>query len=85
MEQILIYHKDGSSELINDPVLFSTIKQAEHRKVLLGEDVITMTVEAATARNFGVGDYIQLFGMPRYTINQIPGVQKLATADMSTI
>ena len=76
MEQILIYHPNGTSEPINDHNTVSVIKQAEHKKILLGEDIITMTVESATARNFGIGDYIKIPGMSKYRINQLPTVTK---------
>lgn len=78
MEQILIYHPGGSSEAINSSSLVSVITQAEHKKVMLGEDVINMTVESATVRNFGIGDYIKVFGLPKYKINQLPKVTKIS-------
>ncbi|PLK44494.1 phage tail protein [Emticicia sp. TH156] len=78
MEQILIYHPNGTSEPINDHGSVSVIKKAEHKKVLLGEDIITMTVESATVRNFGIGDYIQPPGMSKYRINQLPTVARNA-------
>ncbi|RYU93581.1 phage tail protein [Emticicia agri] len=76
MDQILIYKPDGESEAINSNSQVSVITQAEHKKTLLGEDIITMTVESATVRNFAIGDYIQVFGLPKYKINQLPKVTK---------
>lgn len=78
MEQILIYKPNGDAEPINSNSLVSVITQAEHKKVLLGEDVINMTVTAASVRNFAIGDYIKVFGLSRYKINQLPKVTKIA-------
>lgn len=78
MEQILIYHPDGSYEPIHSNSQVSVITQAEHKKVLLGEDVITMTIESATTRNFAIGDYIKIFGLSKYKINQLPKLTKIS-------
>ncbi len=78
MEQILIYKPNGESETINSNSLVSVIKQAEHKKALLGEDVISMTVESASVRNFAIGDYIKIFGLSKYKINQLPKVSKVS-------
>jgi hypothetical protein len=78
MEQILIYKPNGDYEPINSNSLVSAITQAEHKKVLLGEDVINMTVTSASVRNFAIGDYIKVLGLPRYKINQLPRVTKIA-------
>ncbi|MBA4852086.1 phage tail protein [Emticicia sp. BO119] len=82
MEQILIYKPNGDSEAINSNSPIGGIKEATHRKVLLGEDVITMTVESAIARNFGIGDYIKILDLPTYKINQIPVVRKNAARNL---
>ncbi len=78
MEQILIYKPNGDSEPINSNSLVSAITQAEHKKALLGEDVINMTVESASVRNFAIGDYIKIFGLSKYKINQLPKVTKIS-------
>lgn len=78
MEQILIYKPNGDSETINSNSLVSVITQAEHKKALLGEDVISMTVESASVRNFAIGDYIKIFGLSKYKINQLPKVTKIS-------
>lgn len=78
MEQILIRKPNGDTEPINSSSKVSIITQAEHRKTLLGEDTISMTVESAEPRNFGIGDTINIFGLPTYRINQLPKVTKLS-------
>ena len=76
MEQILITKANGDIEPIFKNETVSYITKAEHRKALLGEDVVIMTVESAEYRNFTIGDKIQLFGGNTYRINQIPKVEK---------
>lgn len=78
MEQILIRKPNGHTEPINSSSKVSVITQAEHRKTLLGEDTISMTVESAEPRDFGIGDTIRIFGLPTYRINQLPKVTKLS-------
>ncbi|WP_337043869.1 hypothetical protein [Emticicia sp. 17c] len=77
MEQILIYSSPFVAEPINSHNHVSVITSIEHKKVLLGEDVINMTVESATVRNFAIGNYIQLPGLSRYRLNQLPKVSRL--------
>lgn len=78
MEQILITRASGVVELINKTETLTVITSAEHRKALLGEDVVVMVVESAVDRGFGVGDSIKLFGGNTYRINQLPKVTKLS-------
>ena len=76
MEQILITKPNGDIEPIFRNETVTSISKAEHRKALLGEDIVYISVESAANRNFGIGDKIQLFGGNTYRINQIPKVEK---------
>ena len=78
MEQILIHKPNGDTEAINSISKVSAITQAEHRKTLLGDDIIVMTVESAEPRDFGIGDTIKILNLPTYRINQLPGVTKVS-------
>jgi len=76
MEQILITKPNGDIEPIFRNETVTSISKAEHRKALLGEDIVYISVDSAANRNFGIGDKIQLFGGNTYRINQIPKVEK---------
>lgn len=48
----------------------AAITQAQQKRVLMGEDVVTMTVESVGYIDFKIGDWITVFG-DRYTLNTL--------------
>lgn len=76
MEQIVITRKDGATSYpIVSRQSCQTISSAKQSFKLLGEDVVTMTVESADVIPFRIGDYITVFGR-MYTLNRLPEMTK---------
>lgn len=56
--------------MLDSTAKLCTVKSAEQKRDLLGEDTVTVKTESATAMEYMVGDYIEVFG-DVYTLNKI--------------
>ena len=64
------------TDLMNrTPGALSTVTRGAQKVALLGEDVVTLTVESARPIEFEIGDQMAVFGRT-YTLNRLPRVQK---------
>ena len=75
MEQITITHADNSSWPLLTRGAVTAISRAEQRRSLLGEDIVTMTVDSAVILDFRVKDWILIFGY-KYFLNTLPKINK---------
>ena len=75
MEQIVIIHEDGTTLPLFSKRNASTVSKATQKVALLNEDVVTITVQAATPLQLYIGDKVVVFGK-RYRLNQLPEVTK---------
>ena len=75
MEQIVIIHEDGTTLPLFSKRNASTVSKATQKVALLNEDVVAITVQAATPLQLYIGDKIVVFGK-RYRLNQLPEVTK---------
>ena len=71
MEQIIIYKRDGSIRYRLDSFAkLCTVKSAEQKHELLGEDTVTIKTSSAQPMELVVGDYIEIYGS-KYTLNKV--------------
>lgn len=71
MEQIIIYRRDGSIRYRLDSFAkLCTVKSAEQKRELLGEDTVTIKTSSAAPIEMQVGDYIEVYGS-KYTLNKV--------------
>lgn len=71
MEQIIIYKRDGSIHYRLDSFAkLCTVKSAEQKRELLGEDTVTIKTSSAEPMEMVVGDYIEVYGS-KYTLNKV--------------
>jgi hypothetical protein len=71
MEQIIIYKRNGEVRYkLNSYKRVCTVKSAEQKRELLGEDTVTVKTEGAEPLEFSVGDYITVYG-DTYTLNML--------------
>ena len=71
MGEIVVYKRDGSVRYrLDSYAKLCTVKSAEQKRELLGEDTVTIKTESATPMEFIVGDYIEVYGC-RYTLNKV--------------
>ena len=71
MEQIIIYKRDGSIRYRLDSFAkLCTVKSAEQKRELLGEDTVTIKTSSAEPMEMVVGDYIEVYGS-KYTLNKV--------------
>lgn len=71
MGQIIVHKRNGEVRYVLDSTAkLCTVKSAEQKRDLLGEDTVTIKTESATAMEYMVGDYIEVFG-DVYTLNKI--------------
>lgn len=71
MGQIIVHKRNGEVRYVLDSTAkLCTVKSAEQKRDLLGEDTVTVKTESATAMEYMVGDYIEVFG-DVYTLNKI--------------
>lgn len=76
MSFILNQGTGAAIDLMNrTPGHLSTITRGAQKTALLGEDVVTLTVESAAPINFSIGDALNVFGCA-YRLNRLPAVQK---------
>lgn len=59
MEQIIVYKRDGTKRYnLNSYAKLCTVKSAEQKRELLGEDTVTIKIESAEPMEFTIGDYV---------------------------
>lgn len=75
MEQIIITKPNGSKVPMQNKRTATAIKSATQEMVLLGVDVVNITVESPFKQEYGIGDAISIFGR-LYTMNRLPKVKK---------
>lgn len=70
VNEIIIHKRNGSVRYkLNSYAKLCTIKSAEQKRELLGEDNVTLKIESAEPLQCAVGDYIECFGSV-YTLNR---------------
>lgn len=71
MEQIVIYKRNGQVRYrLDSYAKLCTVKSAEQKRELLGEDTVTIKTESAEPMEMVIGDYIEVYGS-RYTLNKV--------------
>lgn len=70
VNEITIYQRDGSVRYkLNSYTQLCTIKSAEQKRELLGEDSVTLKTTSAVPMECSIGDYIIVYGSV-YTLNK---------------
>lgn len=70
VNEITIYQRDGSIRYkLNSYTQLCTIKSAEQKRELLGEDSVTLKTTSAVPMECSIGDYIIVYGSV-YTLNK---------------
>ncbi|MDH6308130.1 hypothetical protein M2451_002649 [Dysgonomonas sp. PFB1-18] len=76
MEQIIVYKRNGAERYkLNNYAKLCTVKSAEQKRELLGEDTVTIKTESAEPLDFAIGDYVIVYG-DIYTLNKLPEPKK---------
>lgn len=71
MEQIVVYKRDGTKRCdLNSYAKLCTVKSAEQKCELLGEDTVTIKTEGIEPLDFSIGDYVVVYGKV-YTLNKL--------------
>ncbi|MFA5650085.1 MAG: phage tail protein [Proteiniphilum sp.] len=78
MGEIIIKHREGGETDLHAKSRAIRVIRAEQRKVLLGEDIFTLTIQTPSPVVAEIGDKIDIFG-GTYTINQLPTITKTGT------
>lgn len=71
MEQIIIYHPDGTTIPLISKKNVSVVSKATQKTALLSDDVISITVSSAVPLDLRIGDTARIYGKP-YKLNQLP-------------
>lgn len=71
MEQIIIYHPDGTGIPLISKKNVSVVSKATQKTALLSDDVISITVSSAVPLDLRIGDTARIYGKP-YKLNQLP-------------
>ena len=71
MEQIIIYHPDGTAIPLISKKNVSVVSKATQKTALLSDDVISITVSSAIPLDLRIGDTARIYGKP-YKLNQLP-------------
>lgn len=71
MEQIIIYHPDGTAIPLISKKNVSVVSKATQKTALLSDDVISITVSSAVPLDLHIGDTARIYGKP-YKLNQLP-------------
>lgn len=78
MEQIVIYKRNGTIRYrLNSFAKLCTVKSAEQKRELLGEDTVTVKTTSTEPMELIVGDYIEVFGS-KYTLNRVNEPTKIS-------
>lgn len=85
MEQSLtVYKRNGTVRYkLNNYTQLCTVKSAEQKCVLLGEDTVTLKLTSAEPLQFVVGDYMEIFGSV-YTLNKFDEPTKTGEREFET-
>lgn len=76
MEQIVVYKRDGTKRCeLNSYAKLCTVKSAEQKCELLGEDTVTIKTESVEPLDFSIGDYIIVYSKV-YTLNKLSEPKK---------
>ncbi|HRY32116.1 MAG TPA: hypothetical protein P5531_04020 [Bacteroidales bacterium] len=76
---LTIYDKTGTPySLYRTGSVVISVKKAEQRKELMGEDYVEIELETNTPMTFTIGSYIEAYGY-RYTLNYMPVAKVLGT------
>lgn len=75
MEQIVITKPDSSTWNLFSKGNVTAVTRAEQKRTLMGEDIVTMTVESAVKLDFAIRDQITIFGS-KYFLNSLPKMPK---------
>jgi hypothetical protein len=78
MQKIMITRPDGSVVPIADRRTATAIKSAQQTWELLGNDVVSITVESPFPQTYSIGDRITVFGR-HYKLHRLPKARKTGT------
>lgn len=62
MEQIIIYHPDGTAIPLISKKNVSVVSKATQKTALLSDDVISITVSSAVPLDLRIGDTARIYG-----------------------
>lgn len=83
-QSLTVYQRNGTIRYrLDNYTQLCTVKSAEQKCVLLGEDTVTIKLTSATPLLFVVGDYIQVFGS-HYTLNKFDEPIKTGEREFET-
>lgn len=83
-QSITVYKRNGTVRCkLDNYTQLCTVKSAEQKCVLLGEDTVTIKLSSATPLQFVVGDYIEVFGS-QYTLNKFDEPIKTGEREFET-
>lgn len=78
MAEIVIYKRNGTVRYRLDSFSkLCTVKSAEQKRELLGEDTVTIKTSSAEPLELVVGDYIEVYGS-KYTLNEVNEPTKIS-------
>lgn len=78
MAEIVIYKRNGTVRYrLNSFAKLCTVKSAEQKHELLGEDTVTIKTSSAQPLELVVGDYIEVYGS-KYTLNRVNEPTKIS-------
>jgi hypothetical protein len=75
MEHYIVTRANGTTYSLSDKGI--NIASAEQKKVVMGQDIVTMTVESVGYIDFVIGDSIVVFG-EKYTLNALGQPERIA-------
>lgn len=77
MEPIVVKRKGSLDTPLFEREQLSTVIQGVQNCKLLGEDTVTLTVDSVAAREYKIGDTLEVYGSI-YTLNQLPKTGKFS-------
>lgn len=83
-QSLTVYKRNGTVRYkLNNYTQLCTVKSAEQKCVLLGEDTVTLKLTSAEPLQFVVGDYMEIFGSV-YTLNKFDEPTKTGEREFET-
>lgn len=83
-QSLTVYKRNGTVRyLLDSYTTLCTVKSAEQKCALLGEDTVNIKLSSATPLHFVVGDYLQVFGSV-YTLNKFDEPLKTGEREFET-
>lgn len=83
-QSLTVYKRNGTVRyLLDNYTTLCTVKSAEQKCALLGEDTVNIKLSSATPLHFVVGDYLQVFGSV-YTLNKFDEPVKTGEREFET-